>query len=70
MGKRRTGIMVAYSQDANAGVIRGADGRKYLFFSRHWRSSEVPLLGEGVVFYALRKGRAAYVKVQTRNVEE
>jgi len=63
MGKRRTGIIIAYSQDANAGVIRGADGRRYIFFMRQWRSREMPMPGKGVVFYALRKGRAAYIKM-------
>lgn len=62
MGKRRTGIIIAYSYAAKAGVVRGGDGRNYLFLSRHWRSLAPPVTGEAVVFYAMRRGRAVHVK--------
>ncbi len=66
MSKRRTGIILAYSQDAKAGVAQAADGRKYLFLWRHWRSEGLPEKGESVVFYAMRRGRAAHVKRQIK----
>jgi hypothetical protein len=62
MGKRRTGTILAYSHDANAGVVRGGDGRNYLFLNRHWRSAEMPVAGDAVVFYAMRRGRAVHIK--------
>jgi hypothetical protein len=68
MGRRRTGIIVTYTQDAGAGIVRTANGRHYLFFRRHWRSEGLPISGESVVFYALRKGRAAHVK--RRNLDD
>jgi len=49
---RYIGKVLAYSPEANAGVIATADHQKYIFERRQWSLSRPPEAGESVTFVA------------------
>ncbi len=44
------GKVLAYSDDVNAGIIDGSDGRQYPFSASEWLASSKPTSNMAVVF--------------------
>lgn len=57
------GVILAYSSDVSAGVIRGDDGKSYYFPKTEWASAENrPLTGLTVTF-SRREHNACQVRI-------
>jgi hypothetical protein len=57
------GIIVAYSNDVNAGVIKAGDGKKYYFTKSEWSSSAVNPARNLAVAFIPALSKALKVKV-------
>ena len=57
------GTILAYSDDVNAGVIDGDDGRKYPFAATEWLATSKPQNNMSVVFTPSAKAALKVNKV-------
>ena len=46
----KNGVVLAYSNDISAGVIRSSDGRRLFFSKMNWKSDTPPSAGQLVTF--------------------
>ena len=70
--RRRIGTILAYSADANGGVVSSQRGTPYFFESREWCHPEAPpVAGEPVTFQKMN-GKQQAIKVrrwQSKKIE-
>lgn len=46
----KSGVILAYSEDVSAGVIRASDGKRFMFSISQWASLTQPRTGQLVAF--------------------
>jgi len=62
------GIIIAYSSDVAAGVIKSMDGHQYYFNSAQWASSEIKPEGNLVVNFEPEEKYARNVSASSKNI--
>jgi hypothetical protein len=57
------GVILAYSSDVSAGVIKGEDGRSYYFPKTEWASAENHPVSGLTVTFSRRERNACHVRI-------